>query len=525
MPDYEADYVIVGAGSAGCVVAARLSEDANTSVILLEAGTKQPGFFNDIPGMTLRLVGRKNTDWLHEGEPDPSAFGRRLYWHAGKMLGGSSAINGTVYIRGLKRDYDDWAAAGCTGWGWDDVTPYFRRAENFESDRQGSLGTTGPLSVSLPQDTHILSEAFVKSCAEVGLLELSDHNLGTSEGAFIGLSSQKRGQRCSAAKAYLEPAKNRQNLRIIKGAVAAKVEFDGRRAIAVRLASGEVVRARKEIILSAGTLQSPALLLRSGIGPARDLQALGIEVVADSPEVGRNLQDHVGSGGRRFVNVPTYNSEANLLGGIKHVFKYLTARKGAFASPVIQAMGWARSSGNLEEPDLQLNFMPFGVMYTSNVPELVPEPCASLGITLARPYARGSVTLKDPKGPAKIDFAMLADDRDLAAIVGGLRLVDRIFAAPSLSRYVAQDTSYTSMSDDELVQIIRHSAQLGMHTVGTCRMGGDDASVTDTSLRVRGVDGLCVIDASIMPRLPSANTNAAAIMIGEKGAAHIREGR
>jgi choline dehydrogenase len=523
MDDLEADYVVVGAGSAGCVVAARLSEDPGVKVILLEAGTREPSFLNDIPAMTVRLVGGAKTDWLHAGEPDPSAHGRQLFWHAGKMMGGSSAINGTVYIRGLKRDYDDWAAAGCTGWGWDDVTPYFRRAETFESGRQGSMGTTGPLSVSLPQDPHVLSHAFVAACAEVGLPELPDHNLGTSEGAFMGLSSQRRGQRCSAARAYLEPVKHRPNLRIIGGAEARSLEFEGRLARSVRLASGQTIRAGREIILSAGALQSPALLLRSGIGPAEDLAALGVEVVADRPEVGANLQDHIGAGGRRFVNVPTYNSEANVIGGLKHIYKYLAERKGAFASPVIQAMGWARSREDLSEPDLQLNFMPFGLSYTKNTPALEPRACASVGITLARPYTRGRISLRDRTAPPTISFSMLGDDRDMAALVGGLRLVDRIFAAAPLARFVTEDSSYRAMSDEQVMEVIRHSASLGMHTVGTCRMGGDARSVTDTALRVRGVQGLRVIDASIMPRLPSANTNAASIMIGEKGAAHIRE--
>lgn len=523
MDTLEADYVIIGAGSAGCVVASRLSENSATKVILLEAGTRQPGFLNDIPAMTMRMVGQPKTDWLHRGEPDPSANGRRLVWHAGKMIGGSSAINGTVYIRGLKRDYDDWAKAGCQGWAWDDVTPFFRRAENFESDKQGSLGTTGPLAVSLPQDPHVLSDAFVAACAEIGLPELADHNLGTSEGAFMGLSSQRHGQRCSAARGYLEPAKNRKNLLILKGSHAERIEFEGRKATSVRLASGQSVRASREIIVSAGALQSPTLLLRSGIGPAESLRELGIEVVCDSPDVGSNLQDHIGAGGRRNVNVATYNSEAGFIGGIKHLYKYMTARKGALASPVIQAMGWARSRDDMDEPDLQLNFMPFGLDYSSEVPKLNPEPCASVGVTLARPNARGKIRLTHPTAAPEISFSMLDDDEDVQALIGGLRLVDRIFAASSLAKYVSGGIAYTDMPDEMLVEILRLGSQLGMHTVGTCRMGGDDRSVTDTALRVRGVDGLRVIDASIMPRLPSANTNAASIMIGEKGSAHIQE--
>jgi choline dehydrogenase len=284
------------------------------------------------------------------------------------------------------------------------------------------------------------------------------------------------------------------------------------------------VRARKEIIVSAGALQSPALLLRSGVGPAADLRALGIEVIADRPEVGANLQDHIGTGGRRFVNVGTYNSEANLLHGIRHLYKYLATRTGALSSPVIQAMGWARSSRDLSEPDLQLNFMPFGVIYDNDVPQVVPQPCVSLGITLARPYTRGRIQLHGASGKPKISFSMLQDDRDVASLVGGLRLADEIFAAPAFAPYISDsdESSYARMTDEQLTEVLKHSAMLAMHTVGTCRMGSDEQAVTDTQLRVRGVEGLRVIDASIMPRLPSANTNAASIMIGEKGAAHIR---
>ena len=524
MPDLEADYVVVGAGSAGSVVAARLSEDPGCKVILLEAGTTQSSFLNDIPAMNLQFVAGPKTDWMYPGEPDPTSNGRAQTWHAGKMMGGGGGLNGLVYIRGLKRDYDDWAAAGCTGWGWDDVTPFFRQVENFEPGGQGSLGTSGPLSITTQDHPHILSEAFVAACAAVGLPTLADHNGGSREGAFIGLTNQKNGQRCSAAKAYLTPAKGRANLRIIRGAEAKSLGFEGLRARSVRLASGQVVRARREIIVSAGALQSPVLLLRSGIGPAEDLRALGIEVVADSPEVGANLQDHIAAGGRRFVNVPTFNSEANLVGGLKHLYKYLTARQGAFASPAVQAMGWARSREGLDGPDLQLSFQPFAGMNLATRPrKFMPEPCVSLGFTVARPYARGRVSLRDAGGRVAINFPLLGDERDMASVVGGLRLVDRIFAAEPLAGYVTPDEPYLGKSDEELAAFARQIVGLGIHTVGTCRMGGDDRSVTDTALRVRGVEGLRVIDASIMPRVPSANTNAASMMIGEKGAAAIRQ--
>ena len=290
----EADIVIIGAGSAGCVLASRLTENPNLQVILLEAGGGTRGFLGDIPGMTMKYIGNPQTDWGHMAEPDPTLNSRSLMWSGGKMLGGGSSINGMVYIRGLQRDYNDWAACGCTGWSWADVVPYFQKAEGFESDDLTSLGKTGPLSISRIRTLHPLSAKFVEACTQLQINYLEDYNQGTGEGAFFNLATQRRGQRASTAKTYLRTAAKRPNLRVIQGALADKILFTGNRATGVRFLTPngpQEIKVRREVIVSGGTLQSPAVLMRSGIGPAAALREHNIEVLTDAPGVGENLQD------------------------------------------------------------------------------------------------------------------------------------------------------------------------------------------------------------------------------------------
>jgi choline dehydrogenase len=446
------------------------------------------------------------------------------------MLGGGSGINGMVYIRGLRRDYDEWAAAGCSGWSWNEVAPYFRRAEHFEDGDLASLGTSGPLAVSRIRSLHDLTPKFVAACAQLGLATLEDYNRGDREGAFVNLTNQRRGQRASTARSYLQPVSGRANLRIIRGALVDTIQFDGKRACGVRfrLHGGiQEVRVGGEVLLSAGAVQSPIILQRSGIGPGAALRAHGIEVRVDASGVGENLQDHAGIMIGRFVNVPTYNSQMGPINGLRHLCNYLLFRRGPLASAAVQAMAWVRSDPGLGEPDLHLNWFPFGVDYNVTPPAMHKRPCVSVGACISRPFARGRVRLSgsDPQDRPLIDQRLLADERDLATIVRSIRLIERIFAAPALApSVVGTSAPFTGQETArDLETLIREHAGLGLHAVGTCRMGSDAQSVVDPELRVRGVSRLRVIDASIMPRLVSANTNAASIMIGEKGSDLVRQ--
>lgn len=524
-----ADFIVVGGGSAGAVVAARLSEDPATTVLLLEAGAKGGGFVVDMPAGVFKLIGSPKADWRFAMEADPTIGGRSITMPAGRMLGGGSAINGLVYIRGTRGDFDAWQTMGATGWGWDEVFPYFLRAESFEGPPSQQHGAHGPLSVSPGRTVHPLADSFVDACEQTGFHRLHDYCGGDQLGAFRVHSTTKNGQRSSTASAYLAAARQRPNLRIVTEAQVEKILIEGGRAIGLRLRRGEGsvdVTARREVILSAGAIGSPAILQRSGIGPGADLQAAGVSVVVERSGVGANLQDHPVASISKLVNVPTYNSAAEPLQLLKNTLNYLLFKRGPLTSAAVQAMAFGRTSDRLTEPDIMLSFLPLCIDLSGTTPKLHSQPGVSVACNVCRPQSRGRLRIvsADAGQPPRIELPFLASPRDLELLIAGLKIVERVFAAPALRRHVVANNQpdQVPQSDDEWADYVRGTLGASYHPVGTCRMGSDADAVVDPALRVRGVSGLRVIDASVMPQLVSGNTNAAAVMIGEKGAELVR---
>jgi len=525
------DYIIVGAGSAGCVLANRLSADPRKRVVLLEAGPASRNPWLRVPAGMVKLFSHATLNWRYSTEPEPELRGRRLYWPRGKTLGGSSAINGMGYVRGNPADYDQWRQLGCVGWDWDGVLPYFRAIERREGPPDPWHGSDGDLSVAAPRTHHPVSFRFLESANAVGIPSTDDFNGERQEGAGFYEFSIDRGLRHSSANAFLDPIRNRSNLTIVCEAHAECLLFDGRRATGVRYRQdGKSIDVRaRQVIVSGGAVNSPHLLMVSGIGPGADLRSKGIGVVIDAPGVGRNLQDHLYVHHLSRVRAGWSSNDALRWPGlIREVADYAFRRRGALALGASQAGAFLRSDDRLDRPDLQLMFKAYSLGF-GPTGQIVPStiPGVTTSISQVRPLSRGRIELAsaDPFEAPRIHANYLSEGADVNAMVTGLRWVRRIFSAAPIADIVEAEEApgAARQSDADLLDFIRDQAQSMYHPVGTCHMGGNPDSVVDSRLRVRGIDGLRVADASIMPTIIAGNTNAPSIMIGAKASAMILE--
>ncbi len=531
--DDSADYVIVGGGSAGCVLAARLSEDSSVRVVLLEAGGEGKDFLVKMPAGTAKLMGHPGFDWCLPTEPDPSIGGRSMQWAAGKALGGSSAINGQVYMRGERSDYDAWERMGCTGWGYDKVFPYFLKSEKFHGPPSQTHGSHGQQDVSPIQDQQPIGQHVIDAFVQAGIPLNEDYCDGSQNGVYRIYATQKDGQRSSTARSYLEPVRHRSNLTVLTGAEVDRIIVEAGRASGVELRlKGEkrTIKARREVLVCAGTLHSPTLLMRSGIGPAAHLAEHGIAVQADLPGVGQNLREHNSVSLAKFVSIPTMSAQLGPFHLVRHMLNYLLFKRGMLTTPAVQVMAAFRTEPDLPDPDIILSMLPVAVNFNpaTGKAEVEQRPSFSFGFHVARPQSRGEIRLRsaDPADRPVIDHRLQGAQSDVDKLVKGLKMVERVCQSPALASIITGTLRPDPMptNDAEWEAYVRTFGGIGYHSVGTCRMGpdGDPLAVLDPQLRVRGIAGLRVVDASIMPEPASANTNAPTIMIAERAADLIR---
>ncbi|WP_417525256.1 GMC family oxidoreductase [Marinovum sp.] len=528
----EFDFVIVGAGSAGCALANRLSESGRYSVALLEAGPRDTNPWIHIPVGYFRTMGDPRTDWRYRTEADPGIAGRAIPWPRGRVLGGSSSINGLLYVRGQPQDYDGWAQAGCRGWSWEDVLPCFKRAERWEGEDPENLrGRDGPLSVQTSRLTREVVDRWIEAAQAAGYPKARDYNGADQEGVGYFQLTMRGGRRCSSAVAYLKPARGRKNLEVIPNAQTEKVLLEAGRAVGVRVRLGNTfheIRARAEVILSAGAIGSPQILMLSGIGDGAALAPLGIEVQADLKGVGRNLQDHLQARPVFKTDLSTINTEtSSLLKQARIALQYALTQRGPMTMAASLGTGFLKTEPHLETPDIQFHIQPFSAdspaegphrfsAFTASVLQLRPESAGHLSLT--------SASMDDH--PA-IHPNYLATPTDQKTIVKGIQIARKIAGHDPLRSHIMEEHAPGPdvAFDDEAATLdwARRTAVTIYHPTGTCKMGIDPMAVVDPSLKVRGVTGLRVADASIMPQIVSGNTNAPAIMIGERASDLILE--
>jgi choline dehydrogenase len=520
----DADYVIVGAGSAGCVLANRLSEDPSVRVVLLEAGGKDRSPNIKIPAAFAEQFHTK-LDWEYYTEPEPHCDDRRLYLPRGKSLGGSSSMNAMLYVRGRPLDYDLWEQQGATGWGWDDVRPYFLKAENDERGASEHHGTGGPVNIQNQRSPRHINADFLEAAQAAGIPRCADYNSPEQDGCDMFQVFQKNGRRWSAADAYLRPAMKRENLEVVTHATVLGLELDGARVTGVRYRGRrpgtQTIRAGREVILAAGAFGSPHLLLLSGIGPADHLRELGVDVRHDLPGVGENLQDHP------FITMLTETNDPHSLykaDAPKNLAEWVLRRSGPLSSTVAESVAFVRTRPGLPAADIQ--FHVGAAYFERHGEEEYDGHCFVMAPTLVTPKARGRLRLRstDPSTHPRIWTNTLSEPDDVASMLAGMKLAREVMATPPLSRKIVKHLKPGSdvVSDEDLVEHLRRRVELIYHPVGTCRMGQDELAVVDPELRVRGLEGLRVVDASVMPVIPGGNTNAPTMMVAERAADLIR---
>lgn len=526
----EFDYIVVGAGSAGCVLAARLSEDPATRVLLLEAGPPDRSFWIHLPIGYGKTMWSKTYNWCFETDPDPHMNGRRIYWPRGKTLGGSSSINGLIYIRGQRQDYDRWAALGNTGWGWDDVLPYFIRSERNQRGASAFHGADGPMAVSDIGAKNELIEAFIRGAGEQGVRRSDDFNGAEQEGAGYYQLNTARGWRCSTAKAYLAPARSRPNLRVLTAAQATAIEFDGARAVGVTYRhAGEMRRARcrAEVLLAAGAIQSPQLLQLSGIGPPALLQQHGIAVRHALPGVGEDLQDHLQIRLIYECSRPITTNDAlnSWLGQARVGLQWLLMRTGPLAVGINQGGCFMRALPDAATPDVQFHVATLSAEMAGG--KVHPFSGFTLSVCQLRPTSRGHVRIRSADALAAPSMLAnyLSTEHDRRTAIAAMRAARAMAATAAMQPYVKREVKPgpDARDDDALLEFARNHGATIFHPSCTCRMGCDAMAVVDARLRVRGIGGLRVVDGSAMPALVSGNTHAPVVMMAEKAADMIRD--
>jgi choline dehydrogenase len=537
------DYIVVGGGPGGCVVAGRLSEDANTKVLLVEAGRDSDSWRVRWPFGTAFMVTRPGWDWGWETLPDASMEGRDVMWSSGKMLGGSSSINGQVFMRGLKTDFDHWdeAVGGDGDWSYDGLLPYFMKAETYNGPASPVRGKDGPVNVVELGQPHPIAEAFVKTGIDMGY-EPTDLNGDQPVGFGYTQANQKDGMRFSAYDAYIRPNLGRPNLGVLIKHRAVRVVFDGNRAVGVEVISPDGTRTRltagREVIVSAGTAGTTNLLMKSGVGPREMLEKAGVHVQIAAPALGQNLQEHPGFSVSRFIKGAWSFNQAQIRPdlGLRYLYRLIAKHDGPFAAPAILAMGYAHTTPDRSgPPELQLHFMPFAYRLRpgdkSPVTAQIPKRSAVLFMaTLTKPHGRGtiSITDSDPVGRPVIDHQLLGDERDLLRLVTGAKILTEMFQSPHVAPYVVDQCNpqVDPADDGGWVDYVRRNSYTAYHMVGTARMGqrDDPEAVVDRSLRLIGAEGLRIVDASVIPVVPSANTFLPVVAVGEKAADIIRQG-